>query len=141
MKPPPPKVRESKKPAPPVIITPRTIDDGFALVDGHLMRRSVALVGVVNWGTRMLSREVEHLTPCGDRVRFGGRTYRAAVVAHYLMTGDLSSGVPRPAKRPRYKAQIRVGARVVHLGYFATADERDAAVFFYRLGVFPNDPK
>ena len=137
VKPSPLKVRESKKPVPPVVITPRTIGEAFALVDGQLMRRIVARVEVVQRDNVRYVREVEHLTPCGDRVRFDGRTYRAAVVAHYLKTGELVHRAPRAAKPPRYKAQVRDGARVVHLGYFATVEERDAAVFAYRLGIFP----
>ena len=141
VKPSPLKVRESKKPVPPVVITPRTIGEAFALVDGQLMRRIVARVEVVQRDNVRYVREVEHLIPCGDRVRFDGRTYRAAVVAHYLKTGELVHRAPRAAKPPRYKAQVRDGARVVHLGYFATVEERDAAVFAYRLGIFPNGSK
>ena len=137
----PRKPRGSKKPAPPVIIPPRTIGEAFALVDGQLMRRTVARVEVVQRDNVRFSREVEQLTPCGDRVRFDGRTYRAAVVAHYLKTGELVHRAPRAAKPPRYKAQVRVGARVLHLGYFRSVEERDAAVFAYRLGIFPNGSK
>lgn len=141
VKPSPPKIRESKKPAPPVVIAPRTIGEAFALIDDQLMRRTVARVEVVQRDNVRFSREVEQLTPCGDRVRFNGRTYRAAVVAHYLTTGEMLHRAPRPAKPPRYKAQVRVGARVLHLGYFASVAERDAAVFAYRLGIFPNGSK
>ncbi len=133
----PPKVRESKKPAKPQVRTPRTIGEAFALIDAQLMRRTVARVEVVRRDGVRFTRDVEKLTPCGDRVRFNGRTYRAGVVAHYLRTGEMVHRAPRVAKPPRYKAQIRDGARVLHLGYFATAEERDAAVFAYRLGVYP----
>jgi hypothetical protein len=135
VKPSPPKVRESKKPAPPVVIAPRTIGEAFALVDGQLMRRTVARVEVVQRDNVRFSREVEQLTPCGDRVRFGGRTYRAAVVAHYLKTGELVNRAPRAAKPPHYRARVRTPGGLVHLGYFATAEEREAAIFAYRLGI------
>ena len=131
------KKRESRKPAPPVAVVPRTIGEAFALVDGRLMRRRVARVEVVQRDGERFTREVEHFAPCGGRVRFGGRVYSAAVVLHYLKTGELVHRAPRAAKPPRYKAQVRDGARVVHLGYFATVEERDAAVFAYRLGIFP----
>jgi hypothetical protein len=129
------KPRESKKPAPPVIITPRTIGEAFALVNGQLMRRTMARVEVMQRDNVRFTREVEKLKLCGDRVRFDGRTYRAAIVAHYLKTGELVNRAPRAAKAPRYKAQLRVGARVLHIGYFATAAERDAAVFAHRIGI------
>lgn len=140
-KPSPPKVRESKKPAPPIVITPRTIGEAFALVDGQLMRRTVARVEVVQRDGERFTREVEQLTPCGDRVRFGGRTYRAAVVAHYLKTGELVNRAPRAAKSPRYRARVRTPGGLVHLGYFGSVEEREAAIFAYRLGIYPNGSK
>jgi hypothetical protein len=36
-----------------------------------------------------------------------------------------------------YRARVRDGARLIHLGYFATVEERDAAMFAYRLGITP----
>lgn len=129
------KIRESKKPSPPVIIAPRTIGEAFALIDGQLMRRTVARVEVVQRDNVRFSREVENLTPCGDRVRFNGRTYRAGVVVHYLKTGELVHRAPRAAKPPRYRARVRTPGGLVHLGYFGSVEERDAAVFAYRLGI------
>lgn len=133
----PKKQRKSMKPSPPVPIPPRTIDEAFALVDGRLMRRRVARVEVVQRDGERFSREVEHFDGCGDRVRFGGRIYSAAVVSHYLQTGEIVERVPRAKVAPRFKAQVRDGARVRHLGYYASEEERDAAVFAYRLGIFP----
>ena len=135
------KKRESRKPVPPVVITPRTIGEAFALVDGRLMRRRVARVEVVQRDNVRYVREVEHLTPCGDRVRFGGRVYSAAVVLHYLQTGELVHRAPRAAKPPRYRARVRTPDGLLHLGYFATQDDRNAAIFAYRLGIFPNGSK
>ena len=141
VKPPPPKVRESTKLAKPVVIPPRTIGEAFALVNGQLMRRTVARVEVAHRDNVRFTQDLEKLTPCGDRVRFDGRTYRAGVVAHYLKTGELVHRAPRSAKPLRYKAQVRAGKRVIHLGYFATVEERDAAVFAYRLGIYPSGSK
>lgn len=135
------KTRASRKPAPPERITPRTIGEAFVLVDGQLMRRRVARVEVVQRDGLRFAREVEHFEPCGDRVRFGPKTYRAAVVAHYLKTGEMVNRAPRAKPAPRYKAQVRDGRRVVHLGYFATAEEREAAIFAYKLGIYPNGSK
>ena len=56
------KKRESRKPAPPVAVVPRTIGEAFALVDGRPMRRRVARVEVVQ-------RDGERFTRVGaDRV-------------------------------------------------------------------------
>ena len=137
----PRKPRESKKPAPPVIIPPRTIGEAFALVDGRLMRRRVARVEVVQRDGERFTREVEHFAPCGGRVRFGGRVYSAAVVLHYLQTGELVERVPRAKVAPRYRARVRTPDGLLHLGYFATQEERNAAIFAYRLGIFPNGSK
>ena len=145
VKPAPPKERkkrESRKAAPPVAVIPRTIGEAFALVDGRLMRRRVARVEVVQRNNERFTREVEHFTPCGGRVRFGGRVYSAAVVAHYLQTGEIVERVPRAKVAPiRYRARVRTPEGLLHLGYFATQEERDAAIFAYRLGIFPNGSK
>ena len=133
------KQRKSMKPSPPVPIPPRTIGDAFVLVDGRLMRRRAARVEVVQQDGDRFTREVEHFTPCGGRVRFGGRIYSAAVVSHYLQTGEIVDRVPRAKTAQRFKAQVREGARVRHLGYFASEEERDAAVFAYKLGIFPKN--
>ena len=42
--------------------------------------------------------------------------------------------VARMRAKP-YRARIRDDGRLVHLGYFATAEERDAAIFAYRIGL------
>ena len=131
------KKRESRKPAPPVAVVPRTIGEAFALVDGRLMRRRVARVEVVQRDGERFTREVEHFAPCGGRVRFGGRVYSAAVVLHYLQTGELVERVPLAKVAPRYRARVRTPEGLLHLGYFATQDERNAAIFAYRLGIFP----
>ena len=135
------KKRESRKAAPPVAVIPRTIGEAFALVDGRLMRRRVARVEVVQRNNERFTREVEHFTPCGGRVRFGGRVYSAAVVAHYLQTGEIVERVPRAKVAPRYRARVRTPEGLLHLGYFSTQEERNAAIFAYRLGIFPNGSK
>ena len=133
----PRKLRASKKPAPPQHIKPRTIEDAFVVVNGELLRRRVAIVEVVQKDNERFSRQTEALVPCGDRVRFGDRVLLSKVVAHYLTTGEMLTRAPREPRAPRFKAQVRDGARVLHLGYFASKAERDAAVFAYRLGITP----
>ena len=63
---------------------------------------------------------------CGKRVTFEGRVVSASLVLHWLRTGETVKRVPRANAKP-FRASIRVGRRVIHLGYFATVAERDAA--------------
>jgi hypothetical protein len=77
----------------------------------------------------------EYVQQCGERVLFEGRTRSASIVAHYLTTGEWVKRIPKPR---RVRAVVRNGARVVHLGYFATVEKRDAAVFAYKLGITPS---
>lgn len=65
-------------------------------------------------------------TLCGGRVTFEGRVVSASIVLHWLRTGEMVKRAPRANAKP-FRASIRVGGRVVHLGYFATVAERDAA--------------
>jgi hypothetical protein len=70
---------------------------------------------------------------CGDRVQWRGRTVSAGIVLHWLRTGETVARVPRKPKP--FRAVVRVGGKVKHLGRFATEAERDAARFAFRLGV------
>lgn len=80
----------------------------------------------------------EYVQQCGERVHFEGRTRSASIVAHYLTTGQWVKRIPKPR---RIRAVVRDNGRVVHLGYFATVEEREAAIFAYKLGIFPNGSK
>lgn len=73
---------------------------------------------------------------CGERVQFNGRTVSASIVLHWVRTGELVARAPRPVKA--FRAVVREGAKVKHLGRFATREERDAAVFAFRLGFVPS---
>jgi hypothetical protein len=77
----------------------------------------------------------EYVQQCGERIIFEGRIRSSSIVAHYLTTGQWVKRIPKPR---RVRAVVRNGARVVHLGYFATVAERDAAVFAYKLGITPS---
>jgi hypothetical protein len=70
--------------------------------------------------------------PCGARVLWNGRTMSAAIVLHYLRTGETVARAPRADKKP-FRAVVREGAKTKHLGYFATSEERGAAVLMYKL--------
>jgi len=134
----PRKPKISKKAAPPQHIKPRTIEDAFVVVNGELMRRRVAIVEVVQKDNERFSRQTEALVPCGDRVRFGDRVLLSKVVAHYLTTGEMLTRAPREPKPLRFRARVRTDSGLVHLGYFATEEERNAAVFAFRLGITPS---
>lgn len=127
-KPAQPKLVESApvEPAPVIDTSPQRLENAFCVRDGRLYRLEV-LGGIT------------YTIPCGPRVRFNDRVFSARVVMHYLLTGDLLSRAHRTTAVPKpFRARIRSGGRLVHLGYFATAEERDAAVFAHRLGL--NNP-
>ena len=106
---------------------------GYDLRDG-------ALVHVEYWRTSNEAGDAvrEYVTTCGERVSYEGRIVAASRLKHFLQTGKWVKRVPAPV---RYRARVRTPEGLVHLGYFATVEERDAAVFAYRLGIFPNGLK
>ena len=98
--------------------------------------RDGALVHVETWRVTNEAGETvrEYVQQCGERVWYEGRMVAASILRHFLTTGEWVKRVPKPR---RIRAVVRDGARVVHLGYFATQEERNAAIFAYRLGIFP----
>ncbi len=132
----PPKPEPYAKLAKPVVIKPGSMHDAYRVVDGQLMQRVVTLYELMNLDGSTYKREVERLVKVGDRVTYEGIGYSSRILAHYLSTGEW---VKRVTKPKRYKAQVRAGKRVIHLGYFDSIAERDAAVFAYRLGVNPKN--
>jgi hypothetical protein len=88
--------------------------------DGVLMARRVA--------TDSIGRVHLQDTRAPQRVVYDGRTMTASVLRRYLMTGSWSKGPTKP-----FRAVVRDGAKTKHLGYFATVEERDAAVLTWRL--------
>lgn len=129
-----PAPREPKNPRPTApTIEPATLADAFTVKNGRLMRREVtrrAVAGFVG--------ESVQLAPVGERVRFGGKIYRAAHLLHWLTTGEWITRTPRAKAAPRYRGRVRVAGRLVHLGYFATVEARAEAVGLAKLGIFPN---
>jgi hypothetical protein len=106
------------------------LDESFTVVNGRLMRRMVMRHTVGQFAS-----ETVQLEPIGERVRFAGRVYRVSHLLHYFKTGEWIKRVNRVKKAPRYRARVRTSSGLLHLGYFATVEERDAAVFAYRLGL------
>jgi len=109
------------------------IGAGYELRDG-------VLVYVEHWRTSNEAGDAvrEYVTACGDRVSYDGRTVAASRLKHFLQTGEWVKRVPAPT---RYRARVRTTGGLIHIGYFATREERDAAVFAYKLGIFPNGLK
>lgn len=110
------------KSAPPVLLDSELIEH-----NGHLCRRLT-----YSHGPACIVRT-------GERVQFEGRTVSAALVLHYLRTGERVARLPRVVKR--HQAAIRHNGRVIHLGRFATEAEavaaRDAARLRVSLGLNP----
>lgn len=65
-------------------------------------------------------------TPCGAQVQFEGRRVAASIVLHWLRTGEIVKRAPRGKAKP-FKCVVRVNGKPVHIGYFSTIAERDAA--------------
>lgn len=127
-----------EKPAKPVNVVALTIEGAYTLVNDQVMKRLVTLNEFKHIDGTKYTRQIERLVPCGDRVQFAGKTYSKRIVEHYLKTGELLHRAPRTTKGIQYRARVRTPNGLVHLGYFASQDERNAAVFSYRLGITPS---
>jgi hypothetical protein len=121
-RPPKPSAQRVAKPAPPVLLDSELIDH-----NGHLCRRLT-----YSHGPACIVRT-------GERVHFEGRTVSAALVLHYLRTGERVARLPRVVKT--HQAAIRHNGRVLHLGRFASKADAVAARDAARLRVsFGLDP-
>lgn len=98
--------------------------------------RGNELMYVETWRTSNAAGQTtrEYLQQPGARVSYDGRMVSASLLKHYLLTGEWVKRVPKPRKP--YKAQFRKGSRVVYLGLYETIEDRDAAIFAYKLGIF-----
>lgn len=74
----------------------------------------------------------ERLTVCGVRTMYDGRMVASSLLMHYLTTGEWIKRIPKPAK---HRAIVRIGKKVMHLGYFATLEQKEAAIFAFKLGI------
>lgn len=114
--------------AKPVIRQPHRIDCEYFELDGRLMRRETWRRYSVDG---MWSDDAFEV-PCANRVLWEGRRVAAGVVLHWLKTGEKLPRLMKQLKPHRGRVRGADGA-LVHLGYFATAEERDAAVLMYKL--------
>jgi len=74
--------------------------------------------------------------PCGKQVSWQGRTTRASIVLHWVRTGEHVARVPR-SNLNFHRALVRVNGKLIHLGYFATVEDKMAAIFLHRIGLTP----
>lgn len=120
------RLRNLLKPVEPAPRKAELISSTFIEVDGKLKRCEI-------WKTFKAgaSSEVEHVIPCGSQVTWNGQVVRASIVLHWVRTGETVKRAPKVAKP--FRAVVRVGATVKHLGYFLTEAERDGAIFMHKL--------
>lgn len=111
---------------------PKSINDRYQVIDGRLhevreqRRTDGTIVRDVN------PHPIRSTSVCyrGERISIPG-------LVSLLTTGLPWTRTPKP-KKIRFKAQVRQGSKVVHLGMFDTEHERDAAVLNHRLGLSAN---
>ena len=107
---------------------PEMVDCVFIEKDGRLHKRET-------WRRYFVDSRWSDDTfdiPCGARVLWEGRTVSAGLVLHWLRTGERLIRLSKE-RRP-YRARVRgEGGALVHLGYFATVEERDSAVLSFKL--------
>jgi hypothetical protein len=84
-----------------------------------------------------LSDESITYVRCGERVTYEGKQVSASIVLHWLKTGEWVDRAPKIAKP--FRAVIREGRTVKHIGRYATEEERNSALVNYHLGFVPNN--
>jgi hypothetical protein len=112
---------------------PKLIRERYEVIDGRLHERRyrVSVEGVTEFET----------SPHPIRstsVRLEGERLSVPFVVNWLLTTHaekLKSGRKKGSGKPRYKAQIRIGSVVRHLGMFDTPEERDHAVRVARVNL------
>jgi hypothetical protein len=121
-------LRSLLKPAKIERMKPELINSTFVEVDGKLKRRELWTM----YKSNNEPFEFERFIPCAYQVKWNGRTVSASIVLHWVRTGELVKRTPRANLKP-FRAVVRVGATVKHLGYFATEAERAGAIFMHQL--------
>ena len=83
-----------------------------------------------------LSDESITYVRCGERVTYEGKQVSTSKVLHWLKTGEWVDRAPKVAKP--FRAVVREGRTVKHIGRYATEEERNSALVNYHLGFTPN---
>lgn len=119
------------KPAKPPKL-PKPLTQRWSRLSVDYQIRNGELVQVETWrkGTDMR----EKIKPCGNRVTYEGERLSAVILKHYLMTGQWVKRVPKSTKK--HKAVVSANGKSLHLGYFATVEEKELAIFQYKMGIF-----
>lgn len=120
--------RERKPYTPPI----RYGEKQFKLEGDVLMQRRTAQQWSVKHGCYVDASEPWRVAPARVTHPDRGRV-RASIVKHWLQTGEWVERLPVERKEVKpFRAQIRVNGERVSLGYYATREERDAAVRFFK---------
>jgi len=77
----------------------------------------------------------EKVEPCKNRVTYKGKQVSASILKHYLLTGEWIKRVAKPSKP--FKAVVYSNGKALHLGYFATLEQKKSAIFAFKLGIVP----
>jgi hypothetical protein len=119
-----PKPAKRAKPA-------RTIKAKWVKVSSGYDIKNDALVWIETWNKNGINHE--KIEPCHGRVTYQDRQVSASILKHYLITGQWVKRVPKPAK---YRAVVYLDGKTMHLGYFATEEEKKDAIFLHKMGIF-----
>jgi hypothetical protein len=93
--------------------------------------RDGQLVLVEQWRKNGIVSEKIEL--CKPRVTYEGKQVSASILMHYLRTGEWIKRVVKPSKP--FKAVAYANGKTVHIGYFATIEQKEAAIFAFKLGI------
>lgn len=114
------------KPVKPIAAKWLKVYSGFEVRDDQL-------VLVETW--RKNGIDHEKIEPCKNRVTYKGKQVSASILKHYLLTGEWIKRVAKPSKP--FKAVVYSNGKALHLGYFATMEQKESAIFAFKLGIVP----
>lgn len=112
---------------------PQNLTDRYRAINGrlHEVRERKNLDGEI-------VHDVNPHPVNATRIKYLGEMMSVAGVLRILTNKAAKRG--RPSKGDRFRAQVRVGSRVIHLGVYDTPEDRDAAVLNHRLGLGRANP-
>ena len=119
-----PKQTKQSKPARVTIAKWQKVSAAYEVRDGQLCM-------VEQWRKNGIISEKVEL--CKTRVTYDGKQVSASILMHYITTGEWIKRLVKPAKP--FKAVVYANGKTMHLGYFATLDQKEAAIFAFKLGI------